>query len=146
MKASDECEILQVTFRSVTDYYNFHLPNACSGYESIAREVECDEEHGIFPTTCSFHQMIPGALKKDVTIEPLNTTSLFDVKDEDESLETEGETNGTSVHRRLKKRGRRTKQHEWVARAIKKVTESEGEGSCTPASKVVAWPYIIIVT
>ena len=76
--------------------------------------------------TCTFYQNLTDT---DATNDVLRQLAFNEPKMEfDESLEKEEESFG----RNLKKRGKTTKQQQWFSKAAKKMSEGEGEGSCSP--------------
>ena len=94
--------------------------DGCKGYAPIEEHPKCDQDIGSekqeikFPITCTYHLEFhsdPGALKMTT-----NSEGGEVVAEEEQSL---------------KKRGRRTAQQQWVAKAAKKVSYGV-ENSCTP--------------
>jgi len=133
-KSVEECKEFQIIFKS--NDVHFHTPDGCVGYEIDHDNTVCDTEKGVYPMTCTFHQHLNSTIELDEVLRHLSSIASDANSDSmtDKLLKAEEKNQDIFAHRHLKRRGRRTKQQQWVAKAAKKQSEGETEGACRPAS------------
>ena len=95
----------------------------------------CDTEKGVYPMTCTFHQHLNDTSGLDDDLRNLSSVASDANSDgmTDKLLKAEETNQDIFAHRRLK-RGKHTKQQQWVSKAAKKQSEGRSEGACTPES------------
>ena len=85
--------------------------------------------------TCTIHQHLNESSELDDALRHLSSVASDDNSDSmtDKLLKVKEKNQDTIDHRRLR-RGKHTKQQQWVSKAAKKQSEGESEGACAPKS------------
>jgi len=119
-KSPEECEEFQIVFKSDDDVH-FHTPDGCVGYEINHDGTVCDTEKGVYPMTCTFHQHLNNTIELDGVLRHLSSVASDANSDSmtDKLLKAEEKNQDIFAHRHLR-RGKHTKQQQWVSKAAKK--------------------------